>query len=805
MKNGPQMFMIAAVACVSAMAAFGVIPSRLSYQPLAPPPPAAQINEPIEAIPLAADADALALTRGRVLSGVSSVARRAVNIDGFIHAWAIGSLDLTKPLPHGATLPVPATIKNPKAAEASWTAILAGDNGSFRQGLASGALVWIEVSSAAERVMMLEATGHSMVYVNGQPRMGDPYSTGAVKLPVLMKQGTNILAFAAAGRGEMRATLVKPLSTSPYIAAEDRTIPDLIACSPGETAANVVVSQLGVVVVNPTNHAMRLAVVSGNSPSPREMTSRFIDLPPLAATKLNVPFESVVKPGDAAFDVRMKLILRDGPAQPIPATAMQTLKVLPVAATRRVAFTSDIDGSTQYYSVVPPKGYTGDNSAPPALVLSLHGASVEAPSQAGSYAAKDGIVIACPTNRRPFGFDWEDWGRVDGLEVLEHARTQFATDRLRQYVTGHSMGGHGAWQFGVLFPDQFAVVAPSAGWLSFETYGNKGMPTEYPGATEKTLPIENALRAAAASCDTPAQLHLLTGRRVAILHGDADDNVPVSEARAGRDLLLGLGFSEEAKESQPPTPPTLVYHEQKGAGHWWGGATSGSECLDWPPFFEMFATSRLNQPAGTAISLSPAAAGDARASRPLLDQRGFAKGSFKRVFDRGFVLVYGTKGTPQENDWSIAKARFDAEQWWVMGNGSTSVMSDASFADRQAELAACNVIFYGNADTNSAWRLAKFNISRGSLAGFGDEITGDDIGFLLAVQSPDSQGCVYGFIGGTGIAGMHAIERAPIFRSGAGVPEVLIFRASTWTEGLPGVERAGTLEGSTHPRAKPGE
>lgn len=28
----------------------------------------------------------------------------------------------------------------------------------------------------------------------------------------------------------------------------------------------------------------------------------------------------------------------------------------------------------------------------------------------------------CPTNRRPYGFDWEDWGRMDALEVLEVAQ-----------------------------------------------------------------------------------------------------------------------------------------------------------------------------------------------------------------------------------------------------------------------------------------------------------------------------------------------------------------------------------------------
>ena len=35
----------------------------------------------------------------------------------------------------------------------------------------------------------------------------------------------------------------------------------------------------------------------------------------------------------------------------------------------------------------------------------------------------------------------------------------------------------------------------------------------------------------------------------------------------------------------------LAYHEQKGAGHWWGNA-----CVDWPPMFEFFNWHVLPEP-----------------------------------------------------------------------------------------------------------------------------------------------------------------------------------------------------------------
>ena len=54
------------------------------------------------------------------------------------------------------------------------------------------------------------------------------------------------------------------------------------------------------------------------------------------------------------------------------------------------------------------------------LVLSLHGASVDAFNQAAAYAALPDFWIVAPTNRGAFGFDWQDWGREDAYEVLDH-------------------------------------------------------------------------------------------------------------------------------------------------------------------------------------------------------------------------------------------------------------------------------------------------------------------------------------------------------------------------------------------------
>jgi hypothetical protein len=70
--------------------------------------------------------------------------------------------------------------------------------------------------------------------------------------------------------------------------------------------------------------------------------------------------------------------------------------------------------------------------------------------------------------------------------------------------------------------------------------------------------------------DTLALASNLESVGVYVLHGERDDNVPVTEARRMREVLAGFH-------------PDFAYYEKKGAGHFWG-----PECVDWPPMMEFF-------------------------------------------------------------------------------------------------------------------------------------------------------------------------------------------------------------------------
>ena len=139
-------------------------------------------------------------------------------------------------------------------------------------------------------------------------------------------------------------------------------------------------------------------------------------------------------------------------------------------------------------------------------------------------------MVVAPTNRRPFGFDWEEWGRLDALEAMDNAQSRFPNNPGLAWLTGHSMGGHGTWNIGLTVPERFAAIAPSAGWQSFWTYGG---PERYPADGG----VRELLRRAANPSDTELLIPNADRFGIYVLHGDQDETVPVSEARAMREKL----------------------------------------------------------------------------------------------------------------------------------------------------------------------------------------------------------------------------------------------------------------------------
>jgi hypothetical protein len=168
-------------------------------------------------------------------------------------------------------------------------------------------------------------------------------------------------------------------------------------------------------------------------------------------------------------------------------------------------------------------------------------------------------------------------------------------------------------------------------------------------------------------------------------------------------------------------------------------------------------------------------------------------GPFKEAFRHDMVFVYGTQGTPEENAWMRAKTRFDAETFWYRGNGSIDVVPDVAF-DAASEPDRC-VILYGNAQTNTAWRVllgdSPVQVRRGRVE-LGDRSwSGDDLGCLLVRPRPGSKRAMVAAVAGSGHVGMRLTERLPYFVSGVAYPDVLVINAAALQNASDGVRATG--------------
>ena len=505
--------------------------------------------------------------RGLAISGVASPGRSPIRRDPVESRIVRGTLGVP-----AAGEPVRDDPNAPR-----WTPVEADAAGSFPIDAFRGGYLRLEVESPREQTAMLECSGHAMVYVNGAPRMGDPYATGLFAIPVQLVAGRNEFLFAG-GRAPITPRLAALPRTGAFLDPRDVTTPDLVA---GEALD----AWIGIPVVNAgevTARNLVLDVACGPGTVTRTPVQQ---VPPRSVHKAAARIACAAATTSGAARVTVALRTSDSAPGQGPAISETTLE-LPIrsaSAARRETFRSAIDGSAQYYAVVPALAQPATDGAPPrrpGLLLTLHGAGVDAAGQAACYSAKPWAVIVAPTNRRAFGFDWEDWGRLDALEVLALARTRYRTDPLKQWLTGHSMGGHGTWQVGAHRSGDFAALGPSAGWVSFFTYGGaKPASASLPaGASDADRAIASALDTAA----NPSRTMLLKDNYLAqgiyVLHGDADETVPVEESR---DMRAQLGqFHRD-----------FAYREKSGAGHWWG-----NQCVDWPAMMDFLRARELAPP-----------------------------------------------------------------------------------------------------------------------------------------------------------------------------------------------------------------
>ncbi|GAB3919047.1 alpha/beta hydrolase [Larkinella terrae] len=634
-----------------------------------------------------------------------------------------------------------------------WQTVTPDKEGKFRGRNFNNGYLYLTYTADRDEVALLQATGHNMVYVNGAPHAGDPYALGWLAIPVALKKGLNEIYVRTSQFSRFQGLTAKLIFPEKpvFLKIEDPTLPSVVLGKQAEPLWGAVV------LVNTTNKALT-GLKMRSRLSGKDLITDLPTVPPMTTRKVGFRMDGsgVTRKEDGKVLISL---LQAGKS--IDEKEL-TLGVAGPGEHYTQTFVSAIDGSVQYFGVAPQ---TKPDGQAPALFLSVHGAGVEASGQARAYQPKDWGVLVAPTNRRPRGFNWEDWGRLDALEVFDIAKKQYKPDPQRIYLTGHSMGGHGTWYLGATFPGNWAAIAPCAGYPTLAGYGSHDgkIPEEGGNAMEKIL-----LRSS-----NPSNVIALASNYkplgVYILHGDADRTVSVEYARQMRKLLGTFH-------------PDFTHYEYPGGSHWYG-----SESVDWKPLFDYFqwhriaADSAVNSidftTANPAISstmrwvsieqqehplqysrvqvkrdkksktitgktdnvelfslnLADFAAGETVSitldslktiryqvsnpaeklfltrnnqwevgAKPALTQKGAHRnGTFKEPFNHRMVFVYGTSGTAEENEWAYNKARYDAETWYYRGNGAVDIVPDKEFTPVQ--YADRGVVIFGNATTNRAW------------------------------------------------------------------------------------------------------
>ena len=283
-------------------------------------------------------AAAIELNEGLAISSVQE-RRAAIQLDPIAAEVVAG----TWVMPRSGDSVKPAVGQSKK-----WEPIKAGADGWFSGGALNGGYLAASFTAPEAAVMMLEAAGHGMVYASGEPRAGDPYSTGYVQLPVRVRKGSNTLLFQV-GRGRLKARLTKPRAAA-FLSTADVTLPDLALGERAEYEASVL-------AVNASESSTNHLTIVARSPDGQETRTVVPALAPLSVRKVAFAFRVDVPPGSETVPIELKLKQRTGHDEHSEGEALDAVKITVRARkpgqTYARTFHSAIDGSLQYYAVVP--------------------------------------------------------------------------------------------------------------------------------------------------------------------------------------------------------------------------------------------------------------------------------------------------------------------------------------------------------------------------------------------------------------------------------------------------------------------
>ncbi len=606
------------------------------------------------------------------------------------------------------------------------------------------------VESETAQVVLLTASGHAAVAVNGEWRTGDPYALGWLRVPVQLKAGRNEFLFHLAS-AKLRAKLEPPPAPQ-LLVPEDVTAPDLVK---GEEQS----LWAAIPITNASTETLAKPVLMAKASAGDVSFTPLASIGPLATYK--APFRLPVVAAEPGQELKFQLELRTALDGPALASHEITLRCVAPGELQLRTFVSRIDGGVQRYAILPAKAATASTKS--GILLALHGAGQ---SCAELLAKRD--ALSWRTSSPP---------RIAARTVLT-GKTGAPSTPMKRSPTPANICRTTRRRI-TSSATRWAATARSCSPVAGLTASPPREPAPRGSATGPMAgcrPLIPPIRLHKNSC-AAAPSNLLTGLTnlgsvgLYVRHGAINPRVPPSH---GQQLRTQLGAFH----------PDFAYHEHAGDD------TAATVLGDWPALADFVRTRQLAPSASVdSVDFKTASPGVAancdwarlesqqqpfawsrmvlkrdrmlrtitgttenvrrisldireftagpprsivldgqtisRFRRPRANRMWLARnadnrwrsidpppplyknpqryGAFKSVFDNNAVLVFGTQGSAEENAWAVAKARFDAETFWYRGNGSLEALPDTEFDP--AAYRNRNVVLYGNADTNAAWSL----------------------------------------------------------------------------------------------------
>jgi dienelactone hydrolase len=402
-----------------------------------------------------------------------------------------------------------------------------------------------------KRCRAMISSKHVMSFsINGRTTMPDYYGFNRWQPPVLLDSGQNVVLLKLTSYGDTIdfSFSILPDTNLIRIVSNDITFPDAVEKSSMD-------SWIGIPLINCTDLWFKeVSLKIGGDEYFKTEEVNNISIPPFGIIKIPVKLISTLN-----FPVVSKkkennfvelTINANSSVNNFQSSYKLKIPLKSHSDDRRETFFSKIDNSVQFYGIKEPLNY--DPTIEYGMIFTLHGAGVYALNQVGAYAPRDWAFVVAPTNRREYGFNWQEEGRLDAMEVLDVVKSRYIIDPDRIMLTGHSMGGHGAWHVGTFYSDQFAAFAPACGWMSIDMY----IPNFLTKLSTYSTPELKHIWDIGFMPDRPQLcLNNLFNIPTLIMISGADDNVPPVHGRLFEESMLRLGMKPEV-------------HDIPGKPHW---------------------------------------------------------------------------------------------------------------------------------------------------------------------------------------------------------------------------------------------